>query len=147
MYSPACILSQKQVLIKNLQRFLCRLANGIIMLNVYQTFSSLRVITSSVSFEHVGSLTSDCNLLLDSNSFFFVGGEEIVFCQWAIMMFQLVQLLFSAPKPCSCKGENPLYILFLFCDCRVYFFIQLHKILILFFSYIFKLEFLTQNEK
>ena len=59
MDSPARILSQKRVLIKNLERFLRRLTNGIIAFNVYRIFLPLTVITSSVSLEHVGSLPSD----------------------------------------------------------------------------------------
>ena len=58
MDSPARILSQKRVLIKNLERFLRRLTNGIIAFNVYRIFLPLTVITSSVSLEHVGSLPS-----------------------------------------------------------------------------------------
>ena len=113
MNSSARILSQKRVLVKNLERFPCRLANRIIVLNVYQISLPLTVITSSVSFEHVGSLPSGCNMLLDSSSLFylfiFFGGKETVFLPW--LMFELAQLLFLAPKPCSRKGENRLSLL------------------------------------
>ena len=75
MDSPARILSQKRVLVKNLERFPCRLANEIIALNVYRIFLPLTVTTSSVSFEHV-SLPSDSNVFLDSSSFFFLLVEK-----------------------------------------------------------------------
>ena len=76
MESPAHILSQKRVLVKNLERFPCRLANEIIALNVYRIFLPLTVTTSSVSFEHVVSLPSDSNVFLDSSSFFFLLVEK-----------------------------------------------------------------------
>ena len=78
MDSPAHALSQKRVLVKNFERFPCRLGNGIIGINVYRIFLPLAVITSSVCFEHVKSLTLDCNLLLDSFSICFC----FVFFSW-----------------------------------------------------------------
>ena len=70
MDSSARILSQKRVLVKNLERFPCRLANRIIVLNVFQISLPLTVIASSVSFEHVGSLPPGCNMLLGLSSLF-----------------------------------------------------------------------------
>ena len=135
MDSPARILSQKRVLIKNLERFLRRLTNGIIAFNVYRIFLPLTVITSSVSLEHVGSLPSDCNVLLDSSSFFFRSFFRSLFAirSWLVMRsfcFQLQNLALVKMRiafHCFPKSLCP-FILFLFWDCGVSFFIQLHEI-------------------
>ena len=137
MDSPAQILSQERVLVENLQRFLCRLTNGIIALNVYRIFLPLTVITSSVSIEHVGSLPSDCSVLLDLTSFFFSLVEKRSFlpmshdrCSSLLSFcFQLQNLALIKVRiafHCFPKSLCP-FILFLFCECEVYFFIQLHK--------------------
>ena len=135
MDSPACALSERLVLVKNLERFPCRLTNGIIALNTYQTLFPLTVTTSSVSLEHVGSLPSDCNVLLDSSSFFFRSFFRSLFANesWLVLRsfcFQLQNLALVKMRiafHCFPKSLCP-FILFLFWDCGVSFFIQLHEI-------------------
>ena len=135
MDSPACALSQKLVLVKNSERFTGRLTNGIIALNTYQILFPLTVTTSSVSLEHVGSLPSDCNVLLDSSSFFFrsffrslfANGSWLVLRSFCFQLQNLAVVKMRIAFHCFPKSLCP-FILFLFWDCGVSFFIQLHEI-------------------
>ena len=129
MDSPACILSQKRILVKNLERFSCILANEIIAPNVYQIFLPLTVITSSDSFDYVGSLLSDLMCCWTRLLLFFVGEEEIVFLpmdrDWCLSLrsfcFQLQNLALVKVRIAFHYFPKNLcpFIFFLFCDCGV----------------------------
>ena len=137
MDSPARIRSQKRVLVKN---------------NCAQCISNILTINSYyfISFFRACWFITICWTRLLSFFVFFVGGEKIVFCQWTMTDVR-ARFCFQLQNLALLKVRVTFHCALSYCFCFVTvgyaFLYNSTKFKYFFFSHVFKLEFLTQNEK